>query len=122
MFDVVGGQMLRPTFWVLPVLADRPQELVRALWRQGFDGTASSSLRLVGDGQTQTPASLPIADWILRHIVYLPFDDVIPEHELERLASVMLRTEFARPRTPAAVPLSSHGDGVATPSMNPTSR
>jgi dTDP-4-amino-4,6-dideoxygalactose transaminase len=97
--DVVGSKMQRPTFWVLPVLVEDPASLVRTLWRSGFDGTASSSLRPIPAADGQPDPQLETTARLLKHIVYLPFDLNIPQRELDRLVAVVLASGARRAKT-----------------------
>lgn len=88
---VPGIAAQRPTFWVLTVLADDPQSLVRRLWKEGFDATRCCSLRPVGE------QDLPLAQRMLDHLVYLPFDPAIPPAELDRMVRIVLESPVQAP-------------------------
>ena len=88
---VVGSEMRRPTYWVLPIVADEPQPLVRHLWAHGFDATSHSSLMSLVEDDEST------AGFFLRHVVFLPFDVDMPRAELARMAAVI--RDF-KPRSP----------------------
>ncbi len=83
-FQVPGVGAHRPTWWILSLLTDQPDQLVQSLWAAGFDATPSSSLRPVGD--------LPATAQLLQRIVILPFDAHMPESEIQRMVDVILRS------------------------------
>lgn len=83
-FVAPGNQAERPTFWVLTLLVDRPEDLVHHLWKHGFDATHRSSLEPVGI------QPLPGCRFILDHLVFLPFDAQIPASELQRMVQAIL--------------------------------
>ncbi len=80
---VLGSQMQRQTYWVLPLLVDEPDRLVQQLWDAGFDASNACSLHSIVDDEDSTAAN------ILRHIVFLPLHYSMPKREIERLASVV---------------------------------
>jgi dTDP-4-amino-4,6-dideoxygalactose transaminase len=90
-FLAPGAKANRPTFWVLTLLVDQPQRLVEELWRQGFDATHRCSMEIVGQ------QSLPGCQFILDHLVFLPFDPRIPDGELQRLVQCILTSETRSP-------------------------
>lgn len=90
-FIAPGAKANRPTFWVMTLLVDEPQSLVEHLWSHGFDATHRSSLEIVGD------KPLPGCQFILDHLVFLPFDHRIPDAELNRLVQRILETETHSP-------------------------
>jgi len=80
-----GEEMKRPTWWVLPILVEDPDRLTRYLWKHGFDGTHSCSLAAVNDGD----GGLPGVTFILKHIVFLPFDLKISPREMRRMVGLI---------------------------------
>ncbi len=82
--EVPGSEANRPTWWILSVLSDQPEQLVQSLRAAGFDATQSSSLRPVGE--------LPETTQLLQRIVILPFDAQMPETEIQRMLEVVLRS------------------------------
>ncbi len=101
--DVLGSQTIRPTYWVLPILVDHRRKLVEQLWRLGFDATTSSSLKPVGSELTPAAslANLPNCQFILDHLVFLPFDVSIPDEPIDLMVRTILQGEYARPKRPA---------------------
>ncbi len=80
---VLGAKMNRPTFWVLPMLVENPQELVQHLWDAGFDASTHCSLDAIsGDDRW-------VASFILKHIVFFPFHSGMPVEEIDRMANVV---------------------------------
>ena len=88
---VLGSEMRRQTYWVLPLLVDEPQSLVQKLWDAGFDGSNHCSLHAVVDDKDSTAAS------ILRHIVFLPLHSTMPKSEIDRMAKVILQAAPEKP-------------------------
>lgn len=105
--DILGSDMDRPTYWVFPVLVENPDEFVRHLWKHGFDATTSCSLENVGrrsEASKPTPENLENVEFILEHLVFLPFDLKMPNKELKRLADTILAFQPDRvclPESPA---------------------
>ncbi len=110
--DVVGSQMLSPTFWVYPVLVENRYALVEGLWQLGFDATTRSSLvpvnRVLDDSgayaeeSMASDAELPHAHFILRNLVFLPFDLSIPADKVNDMVRAVLETNPSRPQRTAA--------------------
>ncbi len=101
--DVLGSEMLRPTYWVLPILVENRRNLVQQLWRQGFDATTSSSLQPVGqEGDENLPESghgskgLTNCRFVLDNLVFLPFDLSIPDPKVDVMVRTILQGEFSR--------------------------
>jgi dTDP-4-amino-4,6-dideoxygalactose transaminase len=104
--DVLGSEMIRPTYWVLPILVENRRQLVEQLWRLGFDATTSSSLKPVGldlddvSLESKKDKRLVNCRFILDHLVFLPFDLSIPDPHVEVMVRTVLQGEFARPARP----------------------
>lgn len=106
--DVVGSKMVSPTYWVYPILVDDRVPLVHRLWQIGFDATTRSSLVPVNrvlddsgkfiDENASTNAELPNSHFLLRNLVFLPFDVSIPADELNAMVRAILETNPTRPR------------------------
>ena len=93
---VLGSEMQRPTFWVLPILVDQPEPLIQRLWAEGFDASHSCSL----ESLVESPDA--VTQFIMQHIVFLPFYAAMPRSEIKRMAQVI--REFA-PALPQDLPL-----------------
>lgn len=110
--DVLGSQMITPTYWVYPILVENRVPLVERLWQLGFDATTRSSLVPVNrvlddsgayaDESSESDAALPNAHFILRNLVFLPFDLTIPAAALDQMVAAILDGKPARPARPAA--------------------
>lgn len=108
--DVLGSQMIDPTYWVFPILVTNREPLVQELWRRGFDGTTRSSLvpvnRIIDDSggyiaeTTGTAAELPHSHFILRNLVFLPFDTSIPAAQIQKMVQLVLQRSPSRPERP----------------------
>jgi dTDP-4-amino-4,6-dideoxygalactose transaminase len=110
--DVLGSQMLFPTYWVFPILVENRDPLVEQLWRRGFDATTRSSLvpinRILDDSGSfidespETAAELPISHFLLRNLVFLPFDTSIPANQIQEMIDRILSQFPSRPARPAS--------------------
>jgi perosamine synthetase len=87
-----GGQLSRHTYWVLTLLVEEPDRVVRDLWKAGFDATNRCSLQVVG------AKPLPNCQLILNHCLFLPFDRRMPLKELDRMADVIRNSKAISPR------------------------
>ena len=78
-------------FWVFPVLADEPGELMKVLADAGFDTTQGESMRII-DKPADSPAIEPVVSRdLLRRMVYVPMYPELTEKAVDRLAEVLLR-------------------------------
>lgn len=70
------------TYWVLPVVCDRPTELVQSLRQAGFDASQHSGLVVVENDSPE--------HWF-RHTVFVPHDRQVPRKELVRCGEIICR-------------------------------
>lgn len=85
--SVLVGQGARPhSHWIFPVQVARREELVRNLWRAGFDANCRASSLVVLE--TQNGGGF---DLIAERLVYLPCYRGLPFVELERMAEIVNR-------------------------------
>jgi dTDP-4-amino-4,6-dideoxygalactose transaminase len=84
-----GAQVSPHTFWVFPILVDEPRELMQALLAEGFDATQGQSMCNVSAPAGREETTPHDAEYLLEHIVYLPFYPSMPEEELDRMAQVV---------------------------------
>ena len=113
--DVLGSHMISPTFWVYPILVENRCALVEKLWQLGFDATTRSSLvpvnRVLDDSgtfveeSTASDSELPNSHFILRNLVFLPFDLAIPSRKLNFMVRTILDAQPTRPQRSVADPL-----------------
>jgi len=94
-----GSQAESNTYWVFPIVVDKPELLIAALRSQGFDATQAHSLTVVRPPAEQDDRCPLEAERMLRHIVFLPCCPEMPVSEIERLARVILANGEAA-RTP----------------------
>jgi dTDP-4-amino-4,6-dideoxygalactose transaminase len=109
--DVVGSQMLEPTYWVYPILVEQRDALVRKLWQLGFDATTRSSLVPVnrvrddsGAFSPETPesaAELPVSHFVLKNLVFVPFEVSIPARAMSQIVHAILESNPTRPARPS---------------------
>jgi dTDP-4-amino-4,6-dideoxygalactose transaminase len=78
-------------FWIMPVLCDRPDELVADLRARGFDATRQATMQPLGD-------DLPRLARDFARLVYLPFDPHMSEASLRRLAAAVAGSSPGQPR------------------------
>lgn len=82
----VGAKLERRTHWLFAVSAESPDELVRQLRAEGFDGArGTSTINVVPGGAT------PALNRLLERIVFVPAYPEIPRADLERLARLLER-------------------------------
>ncbi len=106
---VLGSESNRQTYWVFAILVPDRDTLIQRLWRKGFDATKNSSLRLVAEQAAEpSPAvaelsttpletfDCPQIQFILEHIVFLPFDSQMGCEEIQRLARTILMEKRGR--------------------------
>lgn len=86
---VLGSKMDRQTYWVFAILVNERQHLVSRMWKLGFDATGSNSMSPVDESESQS-SQLPNVQFILDHIVFLPFDLRMNSKELDRMAQAIL--------------------------------
>jgi dTDP-4-amino-4,6-dideoxygalactose transaminase len=82
------------SYWTFPVLSEAPDELVRRLWRHGFDATRGTwSLFAVPAPAGQAEAARAVA--AMRRIVYVPIHPRVSAAALIRLGEVLLERPAA---------------------------
>ncbi len=84
-----GAEVSPHTYWVFPILAERPDRLLERLSRAGFDATQGQSLCVVRSGAETPKAEAPEAEMLLARVVFLPFYPEMPMSELHRMAGVV---------------------------------
>jgi perosamine synthetase len=77
------------TYWVFPVLAEQPMEIIDRLTRAGFDATQGHSLCAVPPPPYQSDGRPHRSENVLAQIVFLPFYPELPLEESERMAEVL---------------------------------
>ena len=85
-----GGFNPSNTFWVLPVLTNRPEELINHLTKKGYDATQGHSLCVAKSSVNDFTPDTKIAEELLSKIVFLPFYSEMPDHEALRMAEEVL--------------------------------
>ena len=87
--EVVGSQTLNPTYWVLPILVNNPDQVIAALWKQGFDATRLSSMVAGNNWNIQCDCETVNSQRILDQIVYLPFSESMPESAIKKMGQIV---------------------------------
>jgi dTDP-4-amino-4,6-dideoxygalactose transaminase len=86
-----GSAAAEHSFWVFPVLTDRPRELIDTLHQQGFDATQGDSLHIVKSPE-HSPRPGPLsAQGLLNRLVYVPIYPEMTDRAVDRLAVALLR-------------------------------
>ncbi|CAK0819058.1 unnamed protein product [Prorocentrum cordatum] len=80
------------SWWLLPVLVEDPESVVRGLWARGFDATCTSTQlkrvpKSIGSGCSD----------IMDRIVYLPLTPELPREAAKSLADAVLHLRQAQP-------------------------
>lgn len=101
--DRLGGSAVCPgldssphIFWVFPLLADAPQEVLVLLRRHGFDATQGQSLVALDAPPGREEECPHTAQHMTKRLLFLPFYDAMPDRELHRMANI-LATVASRP-------------------------
>jgi perosamine synthetase len=79
------------SYWVYPILSDRPDELVGELWQAGYDATraASGMAPIEADHPSSSSGETLAAEW--SRLLYLPTAPDITEQEIAEIAQVIRR-------------------------------
>jgi len=80
------------TFWIFPILAQRPRELISRLRREGFDATRGESMEIVTAPEDRSDTA-PVIRTAFDRIVYLPLYADMPEEVVDRLGRVVCEAE-----------------------------
>jgi perosamine synthetase len=95
-----GREAADHSYWTFPVESDLPDDLVRHLWRCGFDATRGSwSLYAVPAPAAGAHPEATEAVATMRRVVYVPVYPEVAPRDLVRLADAL--REFAVPRAAA---------------------
>ncbi len=81
----------RHTFWVFPVLTDKPKELIGALRQEGFDGAPFSPFATVPPPDDRPQLDPVVARKALANTVILPCHEGLPPTALAQEAQIVLR-------------------------------
>ena len=109
-----GWRSAAHTFWLLPVLADDPDALARALRRRGFASTRGRAFTVVGSDE-DPPRRAPGAERIQRLAVYVPFYPAMSDAAVGRLAGVLASALTNRSATQAETPPTHPPTNTSTP-------
>lgn len=99
-------------YWVFPVLANQPRDLIRVLAENGFDATQGESMRII-ERPADSPAIEPdVARELLEKMVYVPLYAELTDRALVRLADVLVSYFSSAETQPAAEPSLQNVEGV----------
>jgi perosamine synthetase len=79
------------TFWVFPIVVDKPKEIIAALRQEGFDGAILSRSEAVTPPDDRPELNPVVARRTLSQMIILPCYPGIPLSELARQAAVVTR-------------------------------
>ncbi len=78
------------THWVVPILCERPEDLMHYLWRKGFDATqGGSSLSVVAPPMDRPELAPTEANQAFQQLLYLPIYVGLSAQQIEQLASAL---------------------------------
>ncbi len=92
-----GTAVVPNTYWVFPVIAEKPAELLEHLTRAGFDATQGQSLCVVAPPADRAGQKAAAAENLLANVVFLPFYPELPPGESRRLAETVLAFRMTEP-------------------------
>jgi len=99
-------------FWVFPVLANEPRELIALLAENGFDATQGESMRII-ERPHDSPALEPdAARQLLEKMVYVPLYAELSNRALVRLGDVLVDSFSPTERLPDSEPSLQNAEGV----------
>ena len=84
-----GIQNSLHTYWVFPILVEKPDEMITALRGKGFDGAILSRSEAVAPPDDRPELDPKIARTALSQMVILPCYESIPPQELSREAQIV---------------------------------
>jgi len=89
-----GAALSQHTHWVFPILADAPDQVIRALRKSGFDATQGQSLSVVAPPVKHPELEPHGARAALLKIVFLPFYPEMPARVLRRMTELRKTSPF----------------------------
>lgn len=98
-----AGGMDPHVFWVFPLLAERPDEVLRHMRRHGFDGTQGQSMVAIDPPDGRPECTPTAAREIVRRLLFLPFYAAMPDRERRRMAAVLREYAAANDARPVGV-------------------
>ena len=78
------------TFWVFPILAEKPNEMIAALRKEGFDGAILSRSEAVSAPDDRPELEPEVAKTVLAQMIILPCYAGMPADELAREAKTVI--------------------------------
>jgi dTDP-4-amino-4,6-dideoxygalactose transaminase len=80
--------------WIFPIQVSAPDELMRFLWRKGFDATrGASSLHVVDAPSGRKELTPTQAQDAMQHLLYVPVYPEATQRDIERLAQATIEFE-----------------------------
>jgi dTDP-4-amino-4,6-dideoxygalactose transaminase len=75
------------SFWLMPILADKPELLLLELQKNNFDATRGNTSLIAIEPSSQGNYPFPEnAKYLMEHILYVPVYKDVPDSQLQRLA------------------------------------
>jgi perosamine synthetase len=96
-FSCPGAAVAPHTYWVFPILVERPAELLEHLTLAGFDATQGQSLCVVAPPADRAGQNAAAAANLLAKVVFLPFYPEMPPQQSRRMATVVLAYRPGKP-------------------------
>ena len=85
-----GGRATNCTHWVFPILDERPDDLARHLWKNGFDATRGRwSLYVVQAPDGLDHLQADEANAVMSRVVYAPVYPAVPRRHVRRLGNLI---------------------------------
>ncbi|MEA5573985.1 aminotransferase class V-fold PLP-dependent enzyme [Calothrix sp. UHCC 0171] len=81
------------SYWLFPILVAKPESLMVKLRSHNFDVTRGTTSLTVPEAAANHSSHLQIenAQYLMKHVLFLPVSHQVPSTELERLANVLAR-------------------------------
>ncbi|MBF2015211.1 MAG: hypothetical protein IGS23_08415 [Rivularia sp. T60_A2020_040] len=88
---IPGNKAKYNSFWVMPILIDSPNTMIEILRGEGFDSARGNRSLFAIDTKPNTPNHLlPVeSQYLMAHILCLPFSPLLRLQELEYLAQLV---------------------------------
>lgn len=94
-----GAGAAHHSYWLYPILHDRPDELIDFLWRRGFDATqGASSMHVVRPPSDRPWLAATNAEVLFAQLLYLPVHTGMARRDIQSLADCLRKFETAGQR------------------------
>lgn len=100
-----GARVAEHNYWVFPILAEEPREVIAALSKAGFDATQGGSLKVIRPPQDRPDLDPVATRALVARTVFLPLCTQMPARSVRRMAEVIADLNGRLTRRPIAPPL-----------------